>query len=66
MSDYDSAYFAMKARVRDLERERDELKAAIESAIVELCPPVQTFQARRILREALGQPQGQIYNDPQP
>jgi hypothetical protein len=53
-------------RERDeLERERGNLEFAIKNALHELWgSPAQTFQARQILREALGQPQGQIDNEP--
>lgn len=67
----DAAYHRMTKHARELEvelnelqRERDALKATITDALIELCLPVQIIQARRILREALGQPQGQIDNDP--
>jgi hypothetical protein len=55
--------FVLADVARKLERERNDLQAAIKSAIIELCPPARPSQVRRILRKAMGQPEWQIYND---
>ncbi len=53
--DLTAHYTRLRARAAEMER-------ALITAIIELVPPARTSVCRRVLREALGQPQHQIYN----